>query len=172
MKNLPWLTFLFTTLLALWFGCKSQPVNQPVRLSQVGTAKLWRSGQPNTLQQWSYLRSIGITDVVKLNTERGDGLGEELGIVVHRYPITIVQQTVGPAKPQLDAALAEVITLLNQGRGVLVHCEEGRNRTGALIYAYRIKACKWTRAEAKAEYDRFGGQSSLPAIRKYVDDYE
>jgi protein tyrosine/serine phosphatase len=118
-----------------------------------------RGGQPKDASAWAYLKLLGITTSLKLNTEPGD---ETSGLTVVRFPITTVQQIWGPVKAHLESALAAIVP------GTYVHCEIGENRTGTLIILYRIKVCGWTKAMAIAEAKRFEWEWSLPALQLFV----
>lgn len=120
-----------------------------------------RGGQPKDKGAWEYIRSLGAERSVKLNLEPGD---EDSGLTVLRFPITTVQQIWGPVKPQLEAALAEIVP------GTYVHCEIGENRTGTLIILYRIRVCGWSKEMAIAEAKRFEWEWSLPALQLFVHE--
>ena len=120
---------------------------------------LYRGGQPKDADSWDFLRSLALTNVIKLNTEPGDELS---GMTVQRFPITTPQQIWGPVKAQLEAALAAIVP------GTFVHCELGENRTGALIILYRIRVCGWTKELAVAEAKNFEWEWSLPALKLFV----
>lgn len=122
---------------------------------------IYASGQPRDAAAWTYLRSLGIESVIKLNTEPGDELS---GMVVEPYPITTVQQIWGPVKTQLMLALSAITD------NTLIHCELGENRTGTLIIAYRINVCGWSKGLAIAEAKKFEWEWSLPALHLFVEE--
>ena len=130
-------------------------------LKQVTPAPMlvYRGGQPRDAMAWSHLRSLGITTVVKLNTEPGD---ETSGLIVCPFPITTVQQIFGPVEGQLNSALSAITN------GTYVHCELGENRTGTLIILYRIRVCGWTKEMAIAEANETDWGWSLPALKIFV----
>lgn len=127
-------------------------------LAEVFTG-IYRGGQPRGSAAWAYLRSIGITTSIKLNTEPGDELS---GMTVLPFPITTPQQIWGPVKPQLESALASMVN------GCYVHCEKGENRTGTLVILYRIKVTGWTKDKAVEEANTLGWEWSLPALQVFV----
>lgn len=107
---------------------------------------VYRGGQP-TAAGWGYLRSIGVTNVVKLNedSEGSDGYAERLGMTVNRFPISIIQQTIG------EPCLCEVLTAVGCIKpGTYVHCSHGQDRTGLVIALYRVR-CGWSRKDAEKE---------------------
>ena len=120
---------------------------------------IMRGGQPKDAAAWAYLKSLGITTSLKLNTEPGD---ETSGLKVAPFPITTVQQIWGPVKAQLEGALAAIVP------GTYIHCEIGENRTGTLIILYRIRVCGWTKEAAITEAKKFEWEWSLPALQVFV----
>jgi hypothetical protein len=130
-------------------------------LSQVQSAPslLYRGGQPKDPTAWAYLRSLGLTKCIKLNTEPGDELS---GMVVVRFPITTPDQIWGPVKEQLEGALTAIAP------GTYVHCEIGENRTGTLMILYRMRVCGWTKEMAITEAKNFEWEWSLPALQLFV----
>lgn len=122
---------------------------------------IYRSGQPKDSSAWDYIRSLGIRNVIKLNTEPGD---ESSGLIVEPYPITTPQQIWGPVKGQLESALAAITN------DTLIHCELGENRTGTLVILYRVKICAWTKELAIAEAKNFEWEWSLPALQLFVSE--
>ena len=61
----------------------------------------------------------------------------------------------GPVEAALFEACTEILAdRLSQP--VLVHCADGRHRTGAVVVTYRVRYCGWTGANALAEARRLG----------------
>lgn len=124
-------------------------------------ANIWRAGQFEGLAQVNQLKLMGITRIVKLNTdtEGSDAEAEGLGIEVKRFPIDWIHQMFGPVEDTLNQALAAIAP------NTVVHCELGENRTGALIGLYRIRVCGWSKKEAEKEMDQHNWNTSFPALR-------
>ena len=102
-----------------------------------------RGGQP-TVDGWTYLKSQGITDVIKLNTEEegSDSTAEALGMTVHKFAIPWWRQMVWrPAQSDLVAAVA----LMKPHS--YVHCEHGQDRTGLVVGCFRLSQ-GWTKEDA------------------------
>lgn len=144
-------------------GCATMPTTAGIPNLRQVTPHAWRSGQPTTVEQWGYLRSLGVATVIKLDCDdEGDGNndrgGESAGLQVYRmclHPRTdgwgIVEIWRGPSDEELRAldwiarAIAADVTY-----PVLWHCVNGRERTGLLsgmVVRYRYG---WTRGEAYA----------------------
>ncbi len=95
---------------------------------------VWRGGQP-TEEGWKYLQSLGVSNVVKLNTlkEGTDQAAVNLGMKLHWCPIDDMQQkTNGPD------AIAVSNAVLQIQPGTYVHCQHGKDRTGLVIGCYRL----------------------------------
>ncbi len=69
-----------------WFlaGCVTRPVVNGVPNFAEVQAGLYRGGQPNE-QGWQFLRSLGVTNVVKLNREVADTPADRM--IVHFIPL-------------------------------------------------------------------------------------
>jgi hypothetical protein len=120
---------------------------------------VWRSGQPVGEPAWRYLSKLGITNVVKLNTEQegSDAIGAALGMEIHHFPIDWVDQTVGKPSRALLEAVLEAIT-----PGTLIHCGSdsrtpqeanagGQDRTGLAVGCKRFWQDGWTKGQAWQE---------------------
>jgi protein tyrosine/serine phosphatase len=123
--------------------------------------RLWRSGQPISLDSWKYLQNLGAKHVVKLNfeSEGSDDAAQILGMTV--YVLSI--------QPKGDADLFDAlentfvhpdpgklyeagdILEKHQNEGVLVHCTHGWDRTGLVIGRERVLLEDWTKERAYRE---------------------
>lgn len=124
---------------------------------------IYRGGQPDA-EGWQYLKSLGITNVIKLNTERegSDALAESLGMKVGQFVITTTQQLLGRSVEEKVKAAASNIT-----SNTYIHCQLGRNRTGTVVGYYRVTRCGWTKAQALKEMNQYGWGDSLPGLRRF-----
>jgi hypothetical protein len=142
------------------FGCASTMTTHGVpNLHQVDD-RVWRSGQITTASGWAYVKSLGVTDVIKLNYEKegSDDLAAASGLVVHVLSIQpegdqdlwddVVGTFVLPDRSNLDTAQG---LLRTPGRRYLVHCTYGEDRTGRVIAEYRVRIAKWTKDRALRE---------------------
>lgn len=113
---------------------------------------IFRSGQPDEYGYRS-LWAMGVKNILKLNN---DGWSDEnsrctkAGIDLTTKPISQVLNSVDTI---IDlAAQVKVLAI----RKTLVHCEQGRDRTGLVVGAYRIIYEDWTVADADAERKAYG----------------
>ena len=146
---------------------KLSPLTTP-RLAQVDEG-LWRSGQPSR-EGLEQLAKAGVKTVLSLRERVDEEERREaarLGMKVENVPILGFLM---PTFSQVDRALA----VLNDPakRPVAVHCRHGKDRTGVVVAAYRVKKglpVKQAAAEAKS----FG--CCIPGYRdleKYLSDYQ
>lgn len=78
--------------------------------------------------------------------------------------------TQGPSKEQIDAALEIMINPANQP--ILIHCHHGKDRTGMVAAAYRMKYQGWTYEKAVEEMNSYGFSSTwfsgwLEVLKEY-----
>lgn len=107
-----------------------------------------RGGQPNA-EGWAFLRSLGLTNVIKLNTGQPDAV--HTGMTVLWAPMTWVDQTIGKPKSEDLRRAVEAIQ-----PGTFIHCAHGQDRTGLVVGAYRVNVEHWDKDQAWAEMAQHG----------------
>lgn len=190
MKYLPILALAFSVLV----GCSTdQPAsnipNNIVNFAVVNAKKaIYRGGQPDT-NGFAYLKSIGVSNIVKLNLEpEGPGWKDSdwamaqggvmtegvaqarvtdfTGFTVSYLPITLEQQLLGPV-PWVAHAARQMQAM----PGTFVHCEHGQDRTGLVVACYRVKAMGWTKADAEKEMLEHGFHKELHGLHEYWENF-
>jgi uncharacterized protein (TIGR01244 family) len=149
------------TSLALAVYASGQPADRPKawaqrievegvpNLHQV-SQELYRSAQP-TAQGMENLKKLGVRTVVNLRTFHSDR--EEIGASGLNY-IHIPMQAWYPERRDAIRFLRIVAdTALTP---VLVHCQHGADRTGAMVAVYRTAVQGWTKREALREMTQGG----------------
>jgi protein tyrosine/serine phosphatase len=119
-----------------------------------------RGGQPNS-EGCIYLKSQGITDIIKLSTEEegSDAPAEALGMIVHRFPIPWWRQLVlRPKQSDLQA----IVALIKPH--TFIHCLRGEDRTGLAVACFRLSQ-GWTKEDAYMEMAAHGFHSSLQGLQ-------
>lgn len=113
------------------------------RLMKV-TPTLWRSGRYTARALAELIEHHGISRVLDLREQKpllAQSTYRRLGVEYLRIPLP-ERQPIGPdVWPAIRAVLCEKSPLL-------VHCFQGRYRTGAVIARYRIECQGWSRARA------------------------
>ena len=116
---------------------------------------LYRGGQP-TKKGLKKLKSLGIKTVVSLKG-RNKATQEEqktlltMGMQYYNIPLSVYAQ---PDDKDVIQLLEIVLKKSNQP--VFVHCESGRDRTGAMIALYRVVVEGYSIKEAYKEAKRLG----------------
>ena len=143
-------------------GCVTRPVVNGVPNFTEVEAGLYRGGQPNE-QGWRFLRSLGVTNVVKLNREVADPLIE--GMTVHVIPLppaTIWEVFQKPSSTDVWRAVQAM-----KLRGTYVHCHHGRDRVGLVVGCYRMWIDGWSESAAASEMDAMGYRWSIPGLTAF-----
>jgi tyrosine-protein phosphatase SIW14 len=180
--------FWAIVLSAIWlFGCKSSPPGGnsiPNFFVVSQTNRIYRGAEP-TLVGWQELRDLGVTNVVKLDTdaESTDSNALIMGMVVRRFPITTEQQLLGPLTKGLVEKAVNAIT-----PGTYVHCgsdsrsnpnslaarfgtQGGQDRTGLIIACYRVDVQGWPKDDARAEMLKLGFHPILHGLNEYWENF-
>jgi hypothetical protein len=132
----------------------------PVRnFGMVEEGILYRSAQPNTLAL-PWLRRYGIASIVNLREQQhDDGARLLTGLGFTSYLHLPIDNYAPPTEAQALAFLEFV-----QDRRhwpVLVHCAEGKGRTGVLVALTRYAVDGWTIEQALAEANNYTSKLAL-----------
>ncbi len=143
-------------------GCATGPaVNGIPNFSEVRTG-LYRGGQPNE-QGWQFLRSIGVTNIVKLNREVADAPAE--GMMVQFIPLPPATISEAFRKPRSND-VCQAVQAMKLG-GTFVHCRHGRDRTGLVVGCYRMWIEGWSDSAAAREMGKRGYRWSIPGLAAF-----
>ena len=155
---------LLMSLIIAATACQTSTVTHGVpNLAQVN-GSVWRGGQP-TAEGWAYLRSLGVTNVVKLNPE-SEGVDSQAGVTVFYFPISFEQQMMGgPSKETVKAAVGHIAPF------TYVHCSHGFDRTGVVIAVYRTQT-GMTKGEAEKEMLAHGFHKELFGLWSFWENYQ
>jgi protein tyrosine phosphatase (PTP) superfamily phosphohydrolase (DUF442 family) len=151
-------------LLAALLGC-ARPRPALGNLGRVDDG-LWRSAQP-TAAGFAEARRLGVATVVDLRCSHDDAEAtRDAGLSVVRVPMRqwhVDEERVAAAlRAMSDPAL----------RPVLVHCQEGRDRTGLVVAAYRVALQGWSREAAVAEMRAHGNHPTWANLRRWVLSFD
>jgi hypothetical protein len=125
--------------------------------SVVITGQLYRCAQPDA-EAFRSLRALQVTLLVKLNPETGTPAAEErYGFDVLAPDMTRWQRYLNrPNVQQLVMITDEIDRSLTDGHVLCIHCQHGRDWTGAVCAAYRVRKQHWTVTDALLEFRCFG----------------
>lgn len=112
-------------------------------------SSIYRGGQPQSLSDYQYLKSIGIRTVIKLNDEKL--LDEEAWAATTNIDLMPIPLS-GIFEPS-DGDMNEIESLLadSTDQPLFIHCLHGEDRTGLAIGLYRVKHEHWDTSRAYDE---------------------
>lgn len=133
------------------------------------TPTLFRSGQPSNEQEWRWAFGRGVRHVLKLNetwVQQGDREARKLGMVVTALTINDEHAQSTLLDPiildQIDAVIDEA-----GGGGLLVHCMEGKDRTGIALARWRVRRCGWSKTQAWDEWVACGSHGYAGLVKAW-----
>jgi protein tyrosine/serine phosphatase len=139
--------FLIISFLLL-VGCNTVPSftsNNILNLRVVDASQnILRGGQPDA-KGFIYLKSLGITNIIKLNLEDNeDAEATALGMTVVYIPINTYDQVIHLEKWKFEVAVIAITP------NTFIHCAHGQDRTGLVVAGYRM-ANGMSKADAEKE---------------------
>lgn len=167
-KNIIWLSLLFISGCA-YLGYLKDPFVDIPNFYQVDDI-LYRGGQPKQ-EGLKRLRSLGIRTVISLRGENKELFQEResvkaLGMNFYNLPMSVYKR---PSDDQILTFLEIVLDKENQP--VFVHCEAGRDRTGAIVAMYRVVVSGLTIKQAYKEAKRLGFwpyRGEVPELKNFI----
>jgi protein tyrosine/serine phosphatase len=137
-------------------------------LENVGrvTQDVFRGSQPAN-NGYDTLKKMGIRTVVNLRTSMSEKKQvEAAGMRSIEIPLSTFNNG---DREKVDRVVALLADPAN--RPVFVHCRQGRDRTGIVVAAYRMKIQGWPLAAAEAEMDSFGFNDVWVNLRHFLHRY-
>lgn len=128
---------------------------------------IYRGGQPD-VDGFSYLKELGITQVVKLNMdyEGNDDAALGMGMELFKNPIWLGQQVF--TGPDVDS-LRDVVAFIKAPS--FIHCTHGIDRTGLIVAIYRLTQ-GWKKEDAQKEMLDLGFHKMLVGLWDCWKDFE
>ena len=144
---------------AVGWELKQRQAACPKGFAVVVPDELYRSGQPTARQLENMLRQYKVGVVISLRRDRPADLpiiAEEVEFLRSRG-IEFRQIPTGtPPSPEQVRAFVAAINDPTLPRPLLIHCEAGRTRTGAMVAIWRMVRQGWTNEQALAEAREHG----------------
>jgi tyrosine-protein phosphatase SIW14 len=137
-------------------------------LENVGrvTVEIYRGAQP-VANGYETLKKMGVRTVINLRTSMSEKkLVEAAGMRSIELPLGTFNNG---DRSKVDAVVAVMAD--PSIRPVFVHCRQGRDRTGIVVAAYRMKVEGWSLAAAEAEMDSFGFNDIWINLRHFLHRY-
>ena len=152
-------------------GATAQPA--PRGISNFGqvTPALYRGGQPTT-EGYRELKQRGFDTVISFRHEKGENAIERRA--VEAQGMRFVSLPWNAWDKPTDAEVSQFFALVSANpRGkIFVHCQQGRDRTGAMVALYRIAADHWCAASAVAEMKAYHYHHFwFPQLERYVENF-
>jgi len=133
--------------------------------AEVSRGRLYRSSQPTPGGLALAKERFGIRTVVNLRVFHSNRKeAEALGLQYHRIPFAAWHVT----SDEVVRFLWIVSDPANHP--ILVHCQHGADRTGAMVAAYRIFAQGWETERAIEELPRFGFHAIYANLKTFLRD--
>lgn len=134
------------------------------------TEKLFRGARP-TEAGMKKLADMGVRTIVTLENDKKVVAQEQLwaekyGIQFHSIPMSII---LPPKEAKIDQFLA--IAQDPALQPVYFHCMQGRDRTGTMALAYRVKVQNWDYEQAYGEMKFYGFHTYLLGLKLFVKNY-
>lgn len=148
-------------ILLLLCGCSTTPMTHGIPNFRVMENGVYRGGQP-TKEGWSYLRSLGVYNDIKLNLESKEEEYKEGPIFIYEVPVTLCQQ-IGLTPMPYNFGLSYKSDI----GGTYIHCEHGQDRTGLFVAMWRMRVDGWTKQQAEDEMLKNGFHKSLRGLWSY-----
>jgi len=127
---------------------------------------IFRGSQP-AKNGYDSLKKMGIRTVINLRTSMSEKKQvEAAGMRSIEIPLSTFNNG---DKEKVDRVVALLADQAN--RPVFVHCRQGRDRTGIVVAAYRMKVQGWPLAAAEAEMDSFGFNDVWVNLRRFLHRY-
>jgi protein tyrosine/serine phosphatase len=137
-------------------------------LSNVGRVNqgVYRGAQPEA-EGYATLKKMGIRTVINLrSTESEKEKVEKAGMRSIEVPM---EMTTDGLKEKVDRVVALMADPANQP--LFVHCRQGRDRTGIVVAAFRMKVENWSLADAEAEMESYGFNDIWIHFKRFIRNY-
>jgi protein tyrosine phosphatase (PTP) superfamily phosphohydrolase (DUF442 family) len=132
---------------------------------------LFRGGQP-TSEGYRELKQMGVDTVISFRHEKGENSLERR--FVEALGMRFVNLPWHAWDKPTDEEVGRFFTLLaaSPQRKVYVHCQQGRDRTGAMVALYRVAVDHWCPASAVAEMKAYHYHHFFfPQLETYVENF-
>jgi protein tyrosine/serine phosphatase len=125
---------------------------------------IYRGAQP-TADGFRSLSAMGVKTVIDL---RGDHSFQAEAQAVRAAGMRFVSFPMSGLAAPTNGLVTKVLTALDSGEPVFVHCKEGKDRTGTVIACYRVAHDRWTNEKALEEAKSYGMHWFETAMRAYI----
>lgn len=125
-----------------------------------------RGAQPEA-EGYATLRKMGVRTVINLRPSDSEKKAvEAAGMRSIEVSMEMLRDGL---KEKVDKVVALMADPANQP--LFVHCRHGRDRTGIVVAAYRMRVEGWSLAEAEAEMQAFGFNDVWVNFKRFIRKY-
>ena len=128
--------------------------------------RLYRGGQPAG-DAWERLAHLGVKTVIDLRREDEHSTEAEARAVKAAGMRYVNVPMNGRVVPR-ETDIIKILTILDSGDRVFVHCKQGKDRTGTVVACYRIAADGWENRKALSEATSLGMHWYDLGMKSYV----
>jgi len=128
--------------------------------------RLYRGGQPAG-DAWERLAHLGVKTVIDLRREDEHSTEAEARAVKAAGMRYVNVPMNGKVVPR-ETDIIKILTILDSGDRVFVHCKQGKDRTGTVVACYRIAADGWENRKALSEATSLGMHWYDLGMKSYV----
>jgi protein tyrosine phosphatase (PTP) superfamily phosphohydrolase (DUF442 family) len=134
------------------------------------TERVFRGARP-TEAGMKKLADMGVRTIVTLENDKKvvaqeKAWAEKYGMRFHSIPMSII---IPPKEAKIDQFLQ--IAQDSEQLPMYFHCMQGRDRTGTMALAYRVKVQNWDYEQAYGEMKAYGFHTYLLGLRVFVKNY-
>lgn len=162
-----WVIVVFAGGVMAWFYPPAP------RFACVEWGVLYRSGQPGGDALRVLLRRYAIRTVVNLRSPgklRSDPLARQEVAFARDHGIDFINLPYGDPSPKVQVEKFLAIVGDSASHPVLIHCAVGKERSGVMVAAWRMRTQGWSFDEAFAEMKSFGfNPDEKPNMRRFVE---
>jgi protein tyrosine/serine phosphatase len=126
---------------------------------------VYRGAQPEP-EGYATLKKMGVRTVISIRKQSEKKEVEAAGMDSVEIPVN-------PFGPLESDTIKKIIAVMTDPsrQPVFLHCRRGKDRTGAIIAAYRIEIDGWSFEEAEAEMKAFGFSRIYYNLKKALRGY-
>ncbi len=157
--------FLLVAILFLWNGCSL--AEKPYYNKEVSFVReifnfhivepnVMRGSQPSERALKLLKKYYGVKTILSLRDDKQVNEWERQ--IVEKLGMTFINIPMNPIKSQKPETIEQSINIIRDksNHPIFVHCQSGKDRTGMIFAAYRIKYDNWSYEDALMEMYAYG----------------
>jgi len=135
------------------------------------SSALYRGGQPTT-EGYRELKQLGFETVISFRHEKGENAIERRAVEALGMRFVSLPWNAWDKPTDEEVSRFFALVAAKPHGKIFVHCQQGRDRTGAMVALYRIAADHWCAGSAVAEMKAYHYHHFwFPQLEKYVENF-